>query len=200
MAEPLASKDDVVALLGRALTSSELARVDGILSKASNLFRHEARQKWEAGRETVRLKSNGGRILLTQRKATTVHGVVDDHGTDIAFKRHNQWLTTGLTSDRFAIVDYSYDGEIPAVINEAVADIARSVLLVAESAATGINASTETAGPWSRTTQYAAWAQGGQTRLSPADTELARSFRIIAPRMHVMSTGPANYDGLPSWP
>ncbi len=55
MAEALATKEDVVAALGRDLTTSEEKQVEGHLLKVSDLFRLEARQQFTRGRSTNRL-------------------------------------------------------------------------------------------------------------------------------------------------
>lgn len=183
---PLAEPSDVAAVLGRDLTSEEAIRVVPILLKASELFRDEADQLFTAGDSIVRLKSNGGLILLNQRPITEIRSVVDDHDCPVRYKRRGQWLHTHLRSDRFATVDYSHgDAEIPALVRTTVAEVAMKVLNIPEEAAAGVVQSSETQGPFTESQTYATWAQGGQTMLAPSDVAIARKYKLRAPRILV---------------
>ena len=194
----LASATDVVAALGRDLTSVEVTRVEPILDKASEMFRRRSGQQFTTGTSTVRLKVNGGRVYLPQRPVTSVTGVVDDDAVTIPYTRADQWLDvniliTGtstyssfLGSDAFVTVTYAHGGTVPDLVRLAVADIARRVLSVPESALAGMSQYAETKGPFTESGTFAAWAVGGQTMLSPDDKALADSYKFRAPSVTVM--------------
>jgi hypothetical protein len=182
----LAVEADVVAALGRALTSEEQSRLPGILLKASALFRYEAKQDFTEGRSQPRLKVNGGRVYLPQRPVTTVHSAVDDCGDAVEYERKDQWLTTCLGSTSFVTVDYEHgSATVPDLVRLTIAEIGSKVLSVPASARQGSSGYTKTAGPFTEQWQYAGWAQGGQTGLSPDDLAIARSFRVRVPTVHV---------------
>lgn len=184
---PLADDADVVAVLGRALTSEESARVGAILLKASELFRIESRQQFTPGRSTVRLKSNGGLLYLEQRPAGEIFSVVDDNDLPVSYKQRGQWLETCLRSHEFATVDYAHGSDdVPAMVRLTIAEIAKKVLMIPKEAAIGVTQTSETKGPFTESYTYAAWAQGAQTMLAPADIVIARKFRFRPPRVTVM--------------
>lgn len=187
---PLADDSDVVAVLGRALTSEEAAKVAAILLKASELFREASGQLFTPGTSTVRLKSNGGLLYLEQRPVTAVSSVVDDDGLPVSYRRWpegSQWLETCLRSHEFAVVTYDHgDDEVPALVRTTIAEIAKKVLLIPEDAAVGVQSTSQTKGPFTDSITYATWAQGGQTMLSPSDTAIARKFRRRPPKVTVM--------------
>lgn len=180
--DPLATDVDVVAQLGRALTSAEQDRVDGILAKASALFRREARQDFTPGTSTVRLKVEAGWVRLEQAPATSVSAVVDDDAADVDHVLSGQWLTvaregTPLVSHEFVTVTYDHGGTVPDLVRITVAEIAAKVLRIPAQAAAGIVTQQRSAGGFQETNTYAAWAVGTATTLSPEDRATARSFR-----------------------
>ena len=199
MAEPLAVQSDVEAALGRVLTESEVARIEGILLKASALFRREAKQEFTAGSSTVRLKVNGGRVYLPQCPVTAVTAVVDDRGEAVEYERAGQWLTVCLGSDKFVTVAYSHgDDEVPDLVRLTIAEVGAKVLSMSAEALQGVSSYTNTDGPFTETRTYAGWSQGGQTTLSPEDKAVAQSFRVRVPTIHVMSSQPST-DPLPEY-
>ena len=183
----LASQEDVEAVLGRVLTSAEAARVDAVLDKLSELFRRESGQQFTPGSSTVRLKVNAGRVYLPQTPLDEIVSVVDDDAVAVEFTAAGSWLTTGLASHQFVTVEYSHGGIVPDLVRLAVADAARQVLTVDSYAATGVSQRGVTTGPFSDQFTYAAWAQGGSSRLSPDDVALARSYRVKVPTVWVQS-------------
>lgn len=182
----LASLEDVVALLGRDLTSAETIKATALLAKASALFREEAGRLFAAGTSTVRLKANGGRVYLPEPIAS-IGSVVDDRGAPVAYVRRGQWLDTRLGSDAFVTVEYAHTADVPELARWTVAEVAVTVLTLAPSAASGITQSTTSAGPFSVSETYAAWAVGGKAALSPADTATARTFRPKVPTVWAQS-------------
>ena len=181
----LAFVEDVEAALGRGLTQDEEARVGAILDKASELFRLASGQQFTEGRSEVRVKVNGGRAFLRQSPVTEVHSVTDDNGQELFYDRFKQWLTVPRISHQFVIVDYSHGGEVPELVRLTIADVARQVLSIDPVASSGVSQFSETTGPFTDQLTYAAWAQGGATRLSPEDLAVARSFRVKIPNVWV---------------
>lgn len=185
----LADISDVETVLGRNLDSStEVIRVEAILTKASALFRLHAKQEFTPGESTNRLKVNGGRVRLPQHPVVEVRSVKDDCGDPVQYTHMGQWLTVQLGSHAFVTVDYSHGGEVPDLVRTTVAEVAKKVISIDPRAATGVSQGSATAGPFTEQNTYAAWAQGGQTMLSPDDVAIARSFQPRVPRVWVQST------------
>jgi len=176
--DQLASSVDVAAVLGRDLTAEEAARADAILDKASELFRSVSGQQFTAGDSAVRLRVRGGdTVFLPQRPVVSVEAVTDDDEVDVEYTRFKQSLTLEGSSVSWVRVEYTHGGDVPDAVRLAVAEIGAVVLRVDESALGGASQVQETVGPFSKQASYAAWAQGGATRLAPDDERLARSFR-----------------------
>jgi len=173
----LASSTDVVAAIGRALTTAESARVGAILDKASELFRREAQQTFTTATATNRLQVRNDQVWLPKRPVTAVTTVEDDDGNTVTYTRFEHTLFLEELGLRWVRVTYTHGGTVPDVVRLAVADIARKVLEIDPNAAAGRSQFTRTAGPTSESSTYATWAQGGQTMLAPDDEKLARSFR-----------------------
>lgn len=183
----LASEADVKAAFGRDLTPDERARVGAILDKVSELFRLESGQRFTAGSSLSRVKVNGGRAFLRQAPVVTVVSVKDDDGRDVPFTLFKQWLTVPRLSHEFVVVEYEHGGVVPDLVRLTVADVARQVLSIDPTASTGVAQYGQTTGPFSDQFTYAAWAQGGSTRLAPDDLAVARSFRVKVPNVWVSS-------------
>ena len=174
----LATEEDVVAVLGRDLTDDELARVNAILDKASELFRAESGQVFTGGTSEVRLRVRDvDTVLLPQRPVISVDTITDDDGNDLEFTLYKQAVTLEDTSVRWVRVEYTHGGDVPDAVRLAVAEIAAVVLRIDSSAQAGMSQVQETTGPFSRQASYASWALGGATRLAPDDIAIARSFR-----------------------
>ncbi len=175
---PLASADDVEALLGRDLTSSEEAQVEALLVQASGLFRKAAGRDFTAGRFTNRLKVNGGEVRLPNSPVIVIHAVTDDAGSGLPYTAYDTTLTVpGLLSHQFVRVDYEAGGDIPELVALTVAGMVVRLLTVDPLAKSGFTQYQETTGPFSEGGTFAAWAVGGQMMLSPSDTAVAQSFR-----------------------
>lgn len=186
---PLASQTDVVAAIGRALTTEEAARIGAILDKASEQFRRASGQLFTPGTSTVRLKSNGGRVRLPQRPVDTITSVKDDAGNLVAYTQFKSTLTTTLRSDQFVIVDYTHGAsEVPDEVRLCIAEVGKRVLEIPATARSGLSQFSETDGPFSKSGTFAAWAVGGQTMLSPDDVALAKSYRVAMGSLIVMSS------------
>lgn len=174
----LATHDDIAALLQRPLTLSERDHATEILTKASELFRRHSGQQFTPGRSEVERIVTAGCVQLPQRPVTDVHAVTDQYGHLVPYTRRGQKLTLDRMSGEKLLVDYSHGSEdVPDLVRITVAEIARKVLSIDPHALQGIQQRTETTGPFSDSASYAQWALGGQTALSPADLEVARSFR-----------------------
>lgn len=176
---PLASAEDVVAALGRPLTTDEASRVEAILDKASELFRKRSGQQFTAGESTDRVKITANWVELVQRPVVDIVSVVDDDGNAVEFEQVESrlFLTRGCAG-RFVRVTYTHGGDVPELVRLTIADIARKVLSIDPRAASGVTQRGETTGPFSEQYTYATWAQGGQTMLAPDDATIAASFRV----------------------
>jgi len=175
---PLAASEDVVAALGRDLTTSEQQRVGDAIAKASELFRMEARRTFTPGRRTNRLRSHAGEVRLPETPVVEVHSVTDDDGNPVRFNRLGAVLTiTGCTT-AFVRVDYSFGDEtVPEIVRTTVAGAVAGAFDIDKRARAGRTQFQETAGPLSEGGTFASWAVGGQVTLSPADLAVARSLR-----------------------
>ena len=193
MSSPLATKADVEAIIGRPLTKAEATRVAPILVKLSGQFRKIARQDFTDGTSTVRLKVNGGTVVLPQRPVVSITSVMDDFGRAVPFTLNSGTALVSdpdhpqipLDSSQFVTVTYSHGGDIPDVVVQAVADTARSVLQINPDASSGVQQTSITTGPFNEQSTFATWAQGGKATLSPDDVALAKSYRVKAPAVWV---------------
>lgn len=203
-APPLATVEDVAALLGRPLDEAEEARAGVLLEQVSARFRREARQEFTPGESTVRLKVDAGVVHLPQRPATEVLAVTYDDGRAVVHWAHiGQRVTVSnlaslagvaINADAdalgaapgFVVVTYRHGAEVPPDVRGAVAGAVQRVLGADPEAAQGAAQVTDSAGVFSRTRQFASWAVGGQALLSPDDLALARSFRTVRPKVWVM--------------
>ena len=177
----LATRNDVVAILGRPLSEEESARIDAILDKLSELFRRESGQLFTPGKSTVRRKVNGEEVFLPQRPVAEVSSVVDARGRPVQFSGFGQWLLVpGVESHELVTVTYKHGSdEVPPLVVETIADAARQVLEVSPEAVSGITQVSQGGTSYTASATYATWAQGGSARLSPEDLKIARSFRPL---------------------
>lgn len=176
--KPLAASSDVVEALGRDLTSSEERRVNAALTKASELFRKEARRTFTPGRRINRLRSQAGEVRLSEIPIVDVHSVTDDDGNPIAFTRFASVLTLRDTTVAFVRVDFSFgENDVPELVRTTVAAVVAGAFDVDKRARAGMTQFQETAGPLNEGGTFAAWAVGGQITLSPSDIDVAQSFR-----------------------
>lgn len=88
----------------------------------------------------------------------------------------------------FVTVHYTHGGPVPPIVADTIAAAVARALALDPNAGAGVVQQTDTAGQFSRTRQFAAWAIGGQALLSPDDITLARSFRTVRPTMWALST------------
>ncbi len=177
MAEALATKDDVVAALGRDLTASEAKQVTVHLLKVSELFRTEARQQFTPGRSTNRLRVTAGALTLPQRPVRAVH-TVDGKPAD-RFTLIGQRLEVPVPTGTAVVVDYEHgSAEVPDLVKLTVASIIAQLFEADPRARAGVSQRGETRGPFSSQETYAAWAQGAAPRLSPDDVKTAQSYRV----------------------
>ena len=178
----LASEADVMAALGRVLTSDESARVGAILDKASELFRQRSGQQFTSGTSFVRLRVVGDQVSLPQRPVVSVTTVTTDDGEDTAVTFGTLFQSkvrlSGVVGGDMVRVNYSHGGVVPELVRLTVADITRKVLEIDPNAVQGKTQHSETVGPFTEQDTYATWAQGGQTMLSPSDADIADSFRV----------------------
>ena len=178
----LASETDVVAAIGRALTSDESARIEAILDKASELFRLHSGQQFTAGNSVVRLRVVGERVTLPQRPVVSVESVVTDDDLDAAVTHRTPFKQslklTNVWGGDLVRVAYTHGGVVPDLVRLTVADVTRKVLEIDPNAVQGKTQHSETVGPFTEQDTYATWAQGGQTMLAPDDRVIAESYRV----------------------
>ena len=195
----LASESDVVAAMGRALTSEESAKVGAILDKASELFRLRSGQQFTAGTSDVLLRVTADRIVLPQRPVVSVESVQYDRlAVDpilvypIQFELYKSRLTVYyVRSGELVRVKYTHGGEVPDLVRLTVAEVAKKVLSISKKAQAGMVQSSSTEGPFSDSATYATWAQGGQTMLAPDDAVTAESFRVKTYAPILQTAGPS---------
>lgn len=89
MAEPLATSDDVVGRLGRALTTEEDAKIDALLLDVSSAIRGYTHQTFTEDTTTALLPIRSRSVRLPQVPVTAVSAVEDGRGNDLRF----EWLT-----------------------------------------------------------------------------------------------------------
>lgn len=177
---PLASSDDVVEALGRALTTSEDTKVEAALAKASELFRYEAQRTFTPGRKTSRLKVVGGEVRLTETPIVTVHSVTDDDGNPVTWTLFATTLTIDACAWPFVRVDYSYgDDNVPELVRTTVAGMVAGAFGLDKRAREGMTQFQEAMGPASHSGTFATWAIGGQVAMSPSDLAIARKLRPV---------------------
>ena len=205
--EPLASPEDVQAVLQRELTSTEATAADKALGKASRLFRRESMQIFTPGSSVVRLKVNPasktasefhqigrhvrldrmGAVYLRQRPVVAVASVLDDYGDTVVYEHMDQWLfVEGLQAADFVRVSYTHGAEeVPEDVVQTVAEMVARSLPVPEQIRTGATSVMEVTGPFTDQVQYAAWAVGGTVQMSPEEKSLAQSYRQRTPALWV---------------
>lgn len=89
MTEPLATSDDVLERLGRALTSEETAKIDALLLDVSSAIRGYTHQTLTSEETTALLVMSNRTIRLPLHPVTDVASVVDQFGNAWPF----QWMT-----------------------------------------------------------------------------------------------------------
>lgn len=100
---------DVEARLGRALTSTEVARVAALMADASASVRNYMKQDVAEDTTTATLRVRNGRVRLPQRPITAVTTVLNSNGDPVIY----QWdgadsLTTGANvPDSWAWVPFT---------------------------------------------------------------------------------------------
>lgn len=165
----LATSDDVVTVLGRALTDDESARVGAELDKASAFIRAETRRPFDATEVTVSRKvRDNGTVLLVD--ADTVSAVVEvDCDGDATTLDAADWTQRGskvygLTPRRWVEVTHTRDATVPAELVDLCAQIATVGL--ASDVKPGVESQTVTKGPFSESYTF---RDGATSSLLSAD-------------------------------
>lgn len=89
MAEPLATSDDVLERLGRALTSEETAKIDSLLLDVSSAIRGYTHQTFTEDTTTALLPIRNRAVRLMQVPVTAITSVEDGRGNALPY----EWLT-----------------------------------------------------------------------------------------------------------
>ena len=179
MPVPLVTVEDIEAALGRPLTDSESARATFIADKLAEAFKARARQTFTVEQYTHRLKVDaGGRVVPTRAPLVAVEAVTTDDGQAIPYHVRHGFIQVTSPANEFVVVTYTAGlAEVPAAVRLQLADSVRRILLIPDAVAQGATQMTETTGPFTQTRQYATWAVGGQSLLSPDDQALADAYR-----------------------
>lgn len=170
----LATIADVEARLGRALSEAEESKATAWLTDASAMFVQRAVQKFEVGESTVRLFPRDGIVRLVQRPVIEIISVVDLDGVELDYTYDGFQSLYELGSYSPVIVNYEHGSDIiPDDVVAVVAGMVVRTLQIPADAAAGVQQ--QTVGPFSQS--YASWAVGGQVLMSPADIQVANSYR-----------------------
>lgn len=170
----LATISDVEARLGRPLTVAETAKADAWLNDASALFVQRAIQQFEVGESTVRLFPKDGIVRLVQRPVIAVTSVEDINGQPVDFTWDGFQSLYDLGTTLPLKVTYEHGSDIiPEAVVAVVAGMVARTLSISGDAVAGVTQ--QTVGPFSQS--YASWAVGGQIMLSPAEAQVADSYR-----------------------
>jgi hypothetical protein len=138
------------------------------------MFVQRAVQKFEVGESTVRLFPRDGVVRLVQRPIIEIISVTDIDGVEIDYTYDGFQSIYELGSYTPVIVNYEHGSEnIPADVVATVAGMVVRTLQIPADAAAGIQQ--QSVGPFSQS--YASWAVGGQILMSPADIQVANSYR-----------------------
>ncbi len=191
----LAAAVDVAHELGLedddALSSTQTARIPGLLIKASSTFRRLAGRQFTPDIYTHRCQVIGGRFRPLETPVVSVESVVDDSGNVVAYTRSGDWFIVsghhdtdasfacyrpeGLSSGWFVTINYT-GGGIPEDVRVTVAQIVARALNIDPDAATGLKAHDQTLGPISERKQFFDWA-AESVPLTEEETAFAESFR-----------------------
>lgn len=101
MTEPLATSDDVVERLGRALTSEESQKVDALILDASSSVIAYTGQTFALEETTALLPIRNGSIRLPLRPVTAVDTVEDGNGNSLSFTWISGDSTLSLSSSGY---------------------------------------------------------------------------------------------------
>jgi hypothetical protein len=107
----LATSADVVARLGRPLTTVEAARIGALLRDASASVRNYMRQEVTETTTTVRLRVRNGKVRLPQRPVTDVATVANVNGGPVMYSSWEGFDTINVSSnvlDTFAWEPFRY--------------------------------------------------------------------------------------------
>ena len=185
----LATIADVEARLGRSLTATETSKATAWLADASALFVNVAVQKFEVGDSTVRLFPRDGIVRLVQRPVITIDSVTDIDGVEIDYTYDGHQSIYDLGTYSPVIVSYEHgSATIPDDVVATIAGMVVRTLQIPSDAAAGIQQ--QSVGPFSQS--YASWAVGAQVKMSPAEMEIAKSYRDLSFRS-ASTFGNGNY-------
>jgi hypothetical protein len=106
--DPLATEADIAARLSRALTGTEAARVDALLTDASAAVRSHVPQEFTRATTTDRLLVRRGVVRLPQRPVIAIDAVIGATGNPVLYRWDGDDLlhSTGDVPDTFAWVPY----------------------------------------------------------------------------------------------
>lgn len=181
----LIAVEDVAVTAGRELTEDEKTRLPGIIAQLSAAFTREAfgglaGYGFGSGTVTHRVEVVAGQARLPFANVTAVEDVRTDNGSPVRFRWDDYrpgYVHVRARTGTYVAVTYSWQLDHPDGLTELLAAAALRILQIPATVAQGATSVTATTGPFSQTTQFATWAQGGQAMLAPAEIAVARALR-----------------------
>lgn len=153
----LATSADVVAVLGRALTADESARVGAELDKASAFIRAETRRPFDPAEVTVSRKvRDNGTVLLVDADDVSAVVEVDCDGDESTITGWTQRGSKvyGLTPRSTVEVTHTREATIPEALVGLTAQLV--VAGLASEVTTGVQSQTITKGPFTESYTFGA--------------------------------------------
>lgn len=169
------------------ITVEDLGQVENeqeaqkVIDRLSELFCLQAGQDFQVKPYSHLVKVNGGIARLPVTPIVEIKSVTDHaNGEPVAFELTHGLLRVKAKSHQIIEVDYvaGYDGA-PEIVKSQLVDSVLRCLNVDSAAKSGATQVTKTAGPFSQSRSFAAWAVGGQIMLSPDDIALAKVFQPV---------------------
>lgn len=113
---PFATYEDVESRLGRSLSPTERNTVSEILAEASSAIQIYTGQRFEAGTETITLRSRTGTVLLPQRPVKDVVEMTAYDADYLNYELSGNTIT-GLPVGTLVTVTYEYGyDDVPEAI------------------------------------------------------------------------------------
>jgi hypothetical protein len=180
----LATSADVVAVLGRALTAAETAKVDASLAKASTTARRLTGRLYEAGTYTVERKVRQGRpVNLDDAATVTLVNAINCDGTATELTGYTLRGSRlyGLTAINVEVT-YTTTGGVPQDVVDVVASMAARDLT--NDVPGGATSYSVTKGPFSESASFDSPTEA----IEPEPTEAATLARYALRRSGPISS------------
>jgi hypothetical protein len=172
----LATSADVVADLGRALTTIEAAKVASALDKASALIRDETRRLFEADTFVVRRKVRDGKVVLDNPESVNSVVEVSEDGSESTLTGYvlRGSVLYGLGCDKWVEIDYDSVGSVPdELVTITAAIAARNITTTAPE---GAESYTVTRGPFSESASFSEATDSASAL--PSEMKVIRKYAL----------------------